>query len=525
LTIAARQELLSFANFTGLGSANGGNQTIRLIAHDYLTVQDDARAWRPHLATELPSVERGTWRLNADGTMDVTWKIRPGVKWHDGAPFTSDDLAFAFTLHRDPGFTLTSGAAQVRLMDSVTTPDPFTLAVHWSSPSVDAIQAPGLDPMPKHLLEGLYQSDKDALINSPLLLTEFVGLGPYRIASWESGVELQFERFDGFYLGRPPLDRVVVKYVKDPNTQIANILAGSVDVVIPPSVDLETASEIRRRWEGTGSQVFAVVTDRLRFLRPQYRPEFARPQNGLTNLTVRRALYHAVDRAALAEVVGQGLAPAADSWFAPSEAIRAQVESAIPQYPFDPARAQQLLTQAGWVRGSDGILVNQQTGQRFEAEISVRPTTGSDKDSVIIADGWKAVGAQIGIYNMPAALADDRKHLSEQPFVTVSSLSAVNFYDGSITHSREISSDANRWTGRNNQGYSNPTVDALQDKLLVTLDERERVALHRQLLQEGMGDVLVLPLYWQTDPVFALRGVQGIKGANNWNMFEWDKTS
>jgi peptide/nickel transport system substrate-binding protein len=198
------------------------------------------------------------------------------------------------------------------------------------------------------------------------------------------------------------------------------------------------------------------------------------------------------------------------------------VESAIPQYPFDTARAQQLLTQAGWVRGSDGILVNQSNGQRFEADISVRPTTGADKDSAIIADGWKAVGLQMGLYNMPAALADDRKHLSEQPFVTVSSLAGSVFYDASITHSREISTEANRWGGRNNQGYSNPANDALLDRLLVTVDERERVALHRQLLQEGLNDVLAIPLYWQTDPVFALRGVRGLKGSSTWNMFEWD---
>src|SRR5206468_1873482 len=107
---------------------------------------------------------------------------------------------------------------------------------------------------------------------------------------------------------RPPLDSVIVRYIKDGNTMVANILSGSVDVVIPPSIDLEAAAEVRDRWQGTGNQVAAQVTQRLRWLRPQSRPEFTAIKNGFTNLTVRRAFYSAVDRGTLAETVGQGIA-------------------------------------------------------------------------------------------------------------------------------------------------------------------------------------------------------------------------
>ena len=88
--------------------------------------------------------------------------------------------------------------------------------------------------MPRHLLEEAYRTDKQSMIHSPLLSSGFVGLGPYRIARWDDGVELQFDRFDGYYLGRPPLDTVVVRYIKDGNTMVANILSGTVDVVVPP---------------------------------------------------------------------------------------------------------------------------------------------------------------------------------------------------------------------------------------------------------------------------------------------------
>jgi len=292
-----------------------------------------------------------------------------------------------------------------------------------------------------------------------------------------------------------------------------------VDVIIPPSIDLEAAAEVRARWEGTGNQVVAQVTQRLRWLRPQFRPEFTAVKNGLTNLTVRKAFYHAVDRATLAETVGQGIAPAADSWIGPHDALRSQVETTIPRYPFDPARAQQLLGEAGWLKGSDGKLVHQPDGERFESFISVRPTTGADKDAAIITDGWTALGAQIGIYLMPASLADDREHLSSQPLVLLSSNPAIDFYGIALIHSASITSAANRWSGQNNQGYSNSRVDDLINRLIVTIDPADQANLQRQLLQEALGDVALMPLYWQTDPLLMLRAVR----AFNWHTFEWDK--
>src|SRR5947209_1440289 len=80
----------------------------------------------------------------------------------------------------------------------------------------------------------------------------------------------------------------------------------------------------------------------------------------------------------------------------------------------------------GWARGSDGVLVHQ-TGERFETIFSIRPTTGADKDATIVADGWKALGLQIGLYFIPPAQADDRQVLSTQPFMNLSSNGAAGF--------------------------------------------------------------------------------------------------
>jgi len=102
-------------------------------------------------------------------------------------------------------------------------------------------------------------------------------------------------------------------------------------------------------------------------------------------------------------------------------------------------------------------------------------------------------------------------------------------YDAFYTdrlHSKFITSAVNRWNGTNRGGYNNPKVDAILDKLVVTINQAERLELHKDLLREQLGDVATMPLYWDVDPVMAVKGVKNIgrnAGVNTWNMYQWDK--
>lgn len=525
LTIAIQREPPSFyTSITGATSPTaGGASNVEKMVHDGLFSEAELERYEPLLAVELPSVERGTWRIFDDGRMETTWRLKPNVKWHDGAPFTSADLVFSFTVAKDPEYRARGPA--IGLMESVTAPDPATLIVHWSGTWVEADHtAPG-PILPKHLLEELFLTDKSNFGGSTRLSTDFVGLGPYRLVRWERGSHIELARFDDYYQGRPPLDAVVVRFIGDPNTMVATILAGTVDVVLPTGVDIEQALEVRARWEGTGNQVMADPTGRLRHLELQHRPEFARPRNGLTTLTVRRAFAHAIDRSALVETLTHGLAPVADSWYPPNHALRRDLEPAIPKYPYDLARAQQLLSQTEWARGPDGVLVHQSSGERFEVEIWANQGQGTEKEMNIVADGWKAIGAQVIPFTIPAARLGDREYESTHPGPLITNPSGNAFYEERL-HSSAITSAANRWTGRNRAGYSNPAVDAVLDRLYTTIDARQRLELHRQLVQIAMGDVAIMPLYWEVVPILAVKGVKGPKVVRNestQNFFQWDK--
>ena len=250
LTIAVRDEPSDFGSFTATSGIRGSTNAL-MVAHNALTAVDEREAVLPQLATELPSVEKGTWRMNGDGTMDITWKIYPNVKWQDGTPLTSADLLFSFQVYKDPEITNKRGLG-LPLMESATAPDATTLVAHWSTTYVNANVGDEVLPMPRHLLEETYRSDKEAFVNSRYFTTEFVGLGPYRLTRWESGSFMEFARFDDYFKSRPPLDRVMLKFIPDPNTMIANILSGTVDIVMPPSVDVDTFRDPAGAGHGTG---------------------------------------------------------------------------------------------------------------------------------------------------------------------------------------------------------------------------------------------------------------------------------
>src|SRR5205814_1800095 len=139
--------------------------------------------------------------VNLDGTMDTTFHLRPNINWHDGVAFTADDLMFSFAILQDPDLPTTG--SQRRFMESASAPDPRTFVIHWSGTYVDAPQGAIGVIRPKHILEDLYRRDKEAFTNSPWFTTEFVGLGPYKLASWELGSHIDLARFEDYYQGRP----------------------------------------------------------------------------------------------------------------------------------------------------------------------------------------------------------------------------------------------------------------------------------------------------------------------------------
>lgn len=501
----------------------GGLTTIGNIVHNRLVVESDRLVYVPELIREPMSLDNGNWQINADGTMATTWKLHPNVRWHDGTAFSSADLMFTFSVIKDPDVPTAVGAV-LRLMQSAAAPDPHTFVVNWSRPFVDADQALGFSqPLARHVLEDAYRGEKAAFTNHPWFTREFVGLGPYRLVRWESGVLMEFTRFDGYFRGRPPLDGVVLRFIADDNTLISNLLAGELDVYPPAGLDPEKAAEAKGRWEGAGHRFGGHISGGLFLLDFQHRPEWARPVHGLAMPQVRRGFYHTIDRSELTQVVTDGLGPVANSWFPPKHRLHAPMEAATPQYAYDPSRAQQILAQAGWVRGSDGVLGHQESKDRFEVQLASRRTAQEEKIARIVSDYWRRVGARVEEAFRTRERSDSElEGLARLPGAIVQ----TGRYDRLYTdryHSRNIATPANQWSGRNRGGYANPRVDSILDQLNATIPLEQRIPLHQALLQEKVGEAAIMLLYWEYDPYFVSKSMGGAVAGEAWNFWEWDK--
>ena len=143
----------------------------------------------------------------------------------------------------------------------------------------------------------------------------------------------------------------------------------------------------------------------------------------------------------------------------------------------------------------------------------------------IIADYWKAVGVQPSLELIPTARQGDREFEATLPGPHTIGGNAENLYINRL-NSRYIAGPENRWNEKNKGGYVNPRLDEPSDLLQVTIDPRERIRLHRQILEEGIGDVGQMLFYWQIVPTIMLKGVKSHPVAPNletWDFFYWDK--
>jgi peptide/nickel transport system substrate-binding protein len=513
LTMATTREPPFIVGFTG-GGTTGGSGDIKNILHNTLSVLGEDGTYLPQLAADEVSLDKGTWRLNPDNSMDIVWNLRSNIKWQDGTPFTSADMLFTFKVMKDKDLP-TPAAGVLNLMDSATAPDPQTFIVHWSQPYVWANGAEGLDPLPKHLLEPLYEGgDKDAFVNSTYLTTEWVGLGPYKMDRWIQGSEMDLVQFDDYFQGRPAVDRVIIRFIGDPNTIVAAALAGAVDVVYPPGVDFDNAVNIKNQWQGTGNTVRFDSVDangRVRLLENQFRPELMEPREALSNPAVRQALYRAIDRPTMIEIITHGLTPVADSWIQPSDARRKALEDDIPKFPYDPTRAQQQLAEAGWRAGADGILTHTASGERFQVQLRASQVggaqVGKERELTVVADNWKRIGVDSTLNLQAVGARGDRGYEAVQPGVAdVGNMAPLTNLFRRL-NAKYIATEGNRWTGNNLTGYNDPLTTSLLDRYYVAIDPQERLGLDRQLLQKIIGEVVVMPLYWEVVPTLITNGV------------------
>ncbi len=490
-----------------------------------LTVLDHQEALRPTVGEAVPSIENGLWKVFPDGRMETTHPIRPGAVWHDGTPLTGEDLRFTVTVVSDrdlPQFRMLG----IDLIERVEA-GPRSAVVTWKQPFIDADSLFSMTgnssrsvPLPRHLLEEEYLTNKAGFVELRYWSDEFVGLGPYRLKEWVRGSHLVLSAFDGYVLGRPKIDEIQVRFIPDPNTLIANMLSGAVEMPHGSIVGMDQALTVQEQWRDG-----QVVMDASGWVVAY--PQSIDPQPRIVaNVQFRRALLHAVDRQQLADTLMKGLLPVADSVFSPGTREYEATQDSIVRYAYDPTRASRMLEELGYTRGADGVL-RDASAQPLHMEVrSYAQRDIHHKTLFPLVDFWKQIGVAAEPVALPANRAQDAREQATFPSFLV--LRQGNGVDRLVAlHSNQARVPERNYQGTNNGRYQNAELDSLVDRFQTTIPWAERMQVAGQIVRHFGEQLPVLPLFYDALPIFISNRVVNVHPQGNlaWNVHEWELRS
>ncbi|HEY3116917.1 MAG TPA: peptide ABC transporter substrate-binding protein [Chloroflexota bacterium] len=514
------------AGLISYGSAGGFDPLEHfMIFHASLTVFDEQGNRSPRLAAKVPSVQDGDWKVLPDGQMEVTWKLRPNAQWHDGSPLVSEDFALGLQVVNDPEIPV-SKPGWTKLVAGVDTPDAQTLVVHWKEPWFEAGGggAKDIPALPTHLLTDLYKaSDKQAFINSPYWTSEFVGLGPYKLSQWQLGSFIEGVAFDRYVLGKPKIDRIRLIYVGDVNAIVAGILSSDLDIVpMGTRFHAEELEAVRNGWGDASGRILLGPAGARTVYFQMRDPSTAWARDP----RVRRALVHAIDREGINEAVQFGWGSPADTLLTREDSRFAPLEkTGLARYPFDQNRARQLLAEAGWTPGADGLWRDQQ-GEILSLDLSGTAQGSNVQEVQAVASNWQQVGIKVSPVPISpqAANLDELKNSVKGGFMWP--LSADRAVPEQLT-SAQVASDQTRWKGSNYAGYKNPAYDDLYNRSVRSLETENQQQALIDALRLLSEEVPVIPVYHYGNGIIIRKGLDGPglpspgQTSNAWNIHTW----
>jgi peptide/nickel transport system substrate-binding protein len=483
----------------------------------------------PVLAEELPSVKKGTWKIDTQKkTMVTVYKLRPGLTWHDGKAYTSKDFEFGWQISKHPEFPMPDRLVP-ELISKIETPDERTIVIHWNDlyNEAYAIQYTHVRAFPRHLLQEAFTAgDMKAFANLPFWNKNFIGAGPYRVVEWDAGTRMELEAFKDFTLGRPKIDRVTYKTVEDTNTNLAAVLAGEVDLCMRSTISFDGAMILREQWEKQGKGKIYISPASWSWL------NLSRDNPWFSDVKVHRALLHAIDREAMVQNLFKGEKIVSH---VPLSRVRKSYKKALATatlYKYDPETAKKLLAEAGWKPGSDGVLVNSK-GERMEFEFRVTAERRDHEQAqAIIADYWKKIGVRTNIKNLPNRLLNAAENRNRWPgaFIGTHNVTVEEWQER--FHTKNIPSAENKFALENVSGWNDPRKDAILDELNSIVTPARSEQLQLEFIKMFSDALPHLPLYYSPEVLVAKKGLTGMtprqesggQNSSSWNMHQWDKT-
>ncbi|OGN92694.1 MAG: hypothetical protein A2Z71_02825 [Chloroflexi bacterium RBG_13_50_21] len=361
-----------------------------------LVLVDQNGEFQPVLAAQLPTEENGG--LSAD-KLTVTWKLKPDLKWSDGEPITSDDVKFTWEALSNPTSGALAGTGGISQIESIDTPDELTAVLNYSSPYPGYLDQFSSGILPRHATGEAGDMSNWEWNRQP------VGAGPFVVTEWSSGESIIMEPNPFYYqAGKPYLDKLIFQVVPEPAAQIALMKQGDAQVQLWPGIDSVEDYAIQVgdiAHEELVPGVWNMAIDFNLSLPFDGDPGSTQPHPILGDIKVRQAIASAIDydtliRDVLQNTVAHSTSPFAYGWY----------QCDIPRvYPYDLAKANALLDEAGWKMGPDGIREAEgapyaKDGTRLSLELqgytNYEPLQRTEE---FIVENLKAVGVEARIQN------------------------------------------------------------------------------------------------------------------------------
>jgi len=413
------------------------------------------------------------WEISKDG-LTWTFHLRTGVTWHDGRPFTAEDVKFSLGLYADPGVnSILRG--NLEPVAGIEAADPTTVRVVTKQPysSLVELLCYLTFMLPKHLLAGQEFSRTkfpEQFIRHP------VGTGPFKFGEHIPGDHFTVVANEDYYEGRPYLDPVIYKVVRDLNSTVVQVKTGELDIAFPTVAQLPAL-------EGAPN-LFVVergIMDYRFFGFNHNDPRFGR---WFRERAIRQALAHAINAKGIIQQVTRGRADRSNGPLPP--ALRSWYVKSAPTFEYDPDRARKMLAESGFKAGGDGILAKD--GEKFSfAFFTDQGQPEREQTSLIVQQNLRDIGVDAQFQALEFNTFMTRERVTKE-------YTAVCFYYVTPAppdlHSYwQTGGSTNEW------GYSNPEVDRLFREGLSLFDPEKRHQHYRRLYTLLAEEQPVLYIY------------------------------
>ncbi len=441
-----------------------------------------------------------SWDISKDGLV-ITFRLRKGVRWHDGKPFTAQDVLFTYRITIDPK-TPTAYAGDFLKVKKAEVLDDHTFRVTYDRPFAPALMSWGSSVMPRHLLEG-NEVTKSPLARHP------IGTGPYRFKEWKTGQKIVLVYNPDYFEGRPYLDGRIMRIIPDMATMFLELRARGID-----QMGLTPLQYTRQ----TENRYFRNNFRKYRYLSFSYTYLGFNLQNPLfADKRVRQAIASAINKEELIDGILLGLGKEATGPFKPGTW---QYNPDVKRYPYDTKRALELLADAGW-RDTNGDGILDKSGQPFEFELLVNQ--GNEvraKTAEIMQRRLAEVGISVKLRVIEWA-AFIKEFINKRRFDAVILGWTVpmdpDLYD--VWHSSKTGPSELNFVS-----YKNEEVDALLEKGRSTFDRDERKRCYDRI-QEILADDQPYIFLYVPDalPIFnaRIRGIDPAPIGIGHNVIRW----